>query len=499
MGFIKKLFLMNNIVMKKFSIFLLFFSSFIFQSIFFDSQNSLFGPFLNLDWNITYQEILDQKGGDDASSYIRIGELIFRNGFFYNLYAGSFNLWPFGMPAVHASIMNIFGLKAHPIPIFFFAFVLIWSFLFTLAILKIDEIRCHKYKLLFFCVLLFVSQSNLVSVFFLRQSLLLSEGISTPLFILSLFFIFKLSEEFSYKVLFGAVLLLLCAALTRVTIDFFMTGLFLSYLIYLALAFYKPKNNFSLAWTSTSNYINNSILNKICTLYFSCINLLKKKPILFVLIMYEIILFPYRCMIHNVHQSFSLTVADYSWTQNWMPDEYLVSKGGGWVVDGAVNTPCHIDLATCNFIYQREFIKDNPYSDNFKYYKYMTFIAMLNHPYAWLSEKWPVFIKYWFAEPPEVASARSFSYANLGSALAGLGILFLGVSGFSKKRTEKVLGSECFVIKSIIPFVFLFTSIAPYFLLHFEVRYFFPVKIHVYFLLLLLVTYNFRNNNRKVS
>ncbi len=460
----------NKNFLKVSFIFLLPFFFLIKTSIDFNSYTSKFGPYQEWRWNTSYKEILDRKGGDDLTNYVVIAKSIINNGFFESLKSDSFNIWPPGLPSIHSIIIYFFGYSTHPIPIFFFVSISLWSYIFFKCSLLVEEEINNNKKLLLLLLLMSFVNSDLINTFFIKQAGLLSEGLSTPLFIIALIRIFDLCNcEKNNPSQLITLLLLIGAAFIRVIFDFFITIFFIIYIIYIA--YFLIKNN-------------RLKINQNLSKFFLC-----KKPLLILLLLYEVSTFPYRLAMLHYHDNFALNNANFVWTNNWMPDEYLASFNAGWLIAGGANISCHIDPVTCSEIYNYENSTPNPYQnyDKFRFYKYLTYKNLIMHPFVWVKYKFKIFIKYWFAVPPDVADANSFSFINL-PLFFGL-IFILAKSMIALGRVKYYYNNpnciELFMLDFALPMAIIIGFIFPSLLTHLEVRYLYLPKCFIYFLILL--------------
>jgi hypothetical protein len=461
-------------------VFILFFLALIYFSTNFDPAHTSFGPWLNLSWNDSYQNILDREINGDDAAYINMGKGFVEQGILKSSYNNYLSLWTPGLPFLHALIISLCGININPIPIFYFFLVIIWSVIFSKYFFDILNIKNITVKITLLFFLFYVLQSKLLNIFFLRQGLIISEGLSSALFILSLSLLYDLDNKSTFKKSFFVAIFLIWSALTRATIDLFISLLIFSYLIlYFTQLFYKSMSE------------NKKFLNKLFLWPGS-------KGLFTVLVIYFLALLPYRLAAHNAWGGFNLVNPKTNWAHSWMPDSYLNSVNAGWIIVGGGNIPCHLNPNACNKIYLEESKTDFPYArDRFDYYRDLTLQTIRQHPWLWLSSKYKVLIEYWFASPPDIAAPSLFERSNLiifslfifCFIWALLNIKIANLKDFFLGRNSNIVYDTIIPISMIAAFIF------PQFFIHFEVRYFYPAKVYVFFLMISLITRQFGKKN----
>ena len=130
------------------AVFVFFFLALVYFSINFNPTHTNFGPWLNLNWNDSYQNILDKETNGDAASYIHMGKGFVEQGILKSTYNNYLSLWTPGLPLFHALIILLCGFDASPIPIFYFFLVIIWSVIFSKYFFDILRIKNFPIKIL---------------------------------------------------------------------------------------------------------------------------------------------------------------------------------------------------------------------------------------------------------------------------------------------------------------------------------------------------------------
>jgi len=395
-----------------------------------------------------------------------MGNGFIEQGFFTSSYNNLLGLWPAGIPLIHSALIFFGGLDIKPIPIFYFSLISIWAFIFTTFFFNTLRYKNNAGKLIIVLLFFYLIQSDLFSLFFLRQSVILSEGISTPAFILSLYYLFNIYN--GKNNLFLALFFILISSFTRATSDLFVSLLSFFYILYLIPNIIKSP--------LFMNYQSQTLVEILKFIFAN-------GRIFLFLFLYFLITSPYKLVMNQNIGEFSLVTKNFNFSHAWMPDHYLDREGGGFVIHGGGNVACLIDEVQCKIIYEEEMLKDNPYS-NYKYLRDQYFLLIIENPINWISLKVKYFIKYWLATPPDVASVSKSKYENLITLIIILSILFSILRFlylYNLKKLYKFRGEDTFLF-TVLPLAVLITFILPQFLIHFEARYFYPIKIYLFFL-----------------
>jgi hypothetical protein len=480
-----KIFFQKNIYFTL-AVFIFFFLALVYFSTNFDPAHAKYGPWLNLNWSDSYRTIIDREKGGDVASYMLMGKGFVEDGILGSSYNNYLSLWTPGLPALHALLILFFGLQVNPIPFFYFFLIIIWSIIFTKYFISILNIKNIPVKLILIILLFYALQSEVINYFFLKQGLIMSEGISSSIFILSLILLYELNEKDNLKKLFFAAIILTWSAITRATIDLFVSMILMSYF---ALLFFQCFSKIK--------------KHDLSTLFSAS----KPKGLFIVIIMYSLLLLPYRILAHNAWGGINLVNPKVNWAHSWMPDNYLNSINAGWLISGGGNIPCHLNSKICDQIYLEESHNEFPYvNDRGDYYRNLTLQTIFENPWLWIKNKYLIFIKYWFSGPPDVVPT-SFNETNKNEFF-NLFTIFLLVFCFvwallnikiaSLKGLFLRENSNLFY-NTIIPISMIAAFILPQFFIHFEVRYFYPIKIYVFFLTISLITrqYSKKNNFSK--
>ena len=202
--------------------------------------------------------------------------------------------------------------------------------------------------------------------------------------------------------------------------------------------------------------------------------------LLLIALAFQVVTMPYR---H--HRETTVTPGRSSWvvTQDlvmvgtWIPNEvYEQPDAGGWFVyKGRGNSACNVEPEKCAAFYEAEMAHPSPYLPwddepySMEYYRSEVIHSLLTKPHRWLAHKGAIFPSYWFSATSkwpvtplglEYVWNGAFLAASIGAAVAALWALV----------------RHNFVFGLIILLLMGATFGAP-FLAHFEVRYFFPLKV----------------------
>ena len=451
---------LTTIFLKNIFLFFLIFIYLFFLSSGFDLNNFLFGTWANLPINTTYSYISINHNGSDEASYIQLGERYVNFGI---LDGGLNGGWPPLMSLIHTLFIVFFGMDFTPFYAFYFFILLLWTSIFYLLIKIIWQMKQIFNKLSLLTLIFLVSISNVLNGFFLKQALIISEGLSIPFFILGLIFLFLKSNKKDNKFidyLIPAIFFLL-ATLTRGIFDVVFT-LFVFFIIFFYLIRFLIFNKFSFDIVTKDFQIN--------------FNQLAKFPILVITFLYLFLIAPYKFFFFIQHGEFAVTAnnKNHLWEQNWSYDEDLISKGGQFVVDGGATIICKINSNLCNKINDCEFCFEN------EFYKSNTYKTILTNFHTWIYHKIPLSAKFWFSSPPYVGAHNN--HLDLMSIVTEIFPLILLVYVLINLviyifRNFHLSNLSNKFLFNILVLSLILALIIPPFMFHFEVRYFYPIKV----------------------
>ncbi len=156
-------------------------------------------------------------------------------------------------------------------------------------------------------------------------------------------------------------------------------------------------------------------------------------------------------------------------------DEALLAAGGGFALQGGINVACHLEAAACNTNDKAAFMS-----------------IFFHHPVAWLSAKIAIVPRYWFAPVAKfttpVTTPSHLDYF-VNTLLLGL-LLSVVWLNFAVRRLELAPVFTCFNF-GVAGMYALLIAFA-----HFEVRYFFFLKLYALVMSFLLFAMWYKNVNK---
>jgi hypothetical protein len=409
-----------------------------------------------------YLTIIDRNKFGDEAGFLRVAEVWSREGIKLEN-SGILGLWPPGLMFTHYIGFLIFGDGYAPVLFIGIINIIIMSVALAFLLKSwslLGEVKFYE-KLILVSSAIF--SGYIWYTFIITRAPLLTEGLSIVLFSLYLaltFCFFLTRTQFNERKFLhlDSQILILSSVLfltifTRQTYSMFI-DIFLCFSILIALSFWR---------------MGIRRLAKYASFY---------KILLFPALIVFIVSIPYKLFMFDRSGSFNIVDTNsYVWGQRWIPSEHLISTGGAWLVEGGANVPCLLNKPLCEKIYQREMAKKYPYMDrqNFREFKSLTFQTILTKPLDWASIKFSLFFKYWFNDLADVWKERSF---NAMFVIQLCLLVFLGCISSLKLFFGTVQNK---IISALILSVLVALTL-PQFLLHFEVRYFLPIKYFTPFL-----------------
>ncbi len=204
-------------------------------------------------------------------------------------------------------------------------------------------------------------------------------------------------------------------------------------------------------------------MNKVDQLYMAGVI----KRIAIILLITNAVMMPWR--IHNLYEP---STGNLSWVQTQTlvftnagrTDNDLIENGGGWIVKGGGNIACKLERNYCGK------------SDKTEFYK--TFIR---HPIDWAMYKYNILPNYWFSSLQNWTSADTPA-TTIDKMINSVILFFCVANIFLLIRMRRhhdfpIYFWQCFSFYSCSFIIFI--------LVHFEVRYFYSLKIYVIFMFLL--------------
>ncbi len=388
------------------------------------------------------KEIQEVFGPADIASYARGGENLVKD--ISEFLDGSYvNLWAPGMFVLHG-ILSLLGENAPVVLIIFMLGFLAWSVVFNkLCTILHDVIGCSIWLAFLIPISCF-----LISPFrniTLTSGALGAETFAITPFILGLLYLVEsIFMANSRKLLIFAGLCFSFSAYMKASFDIYMrmfACLVLLFFTFYHLIEFLKKIEFkksAITWNKEYKVV--------------------MKNSLIVLSVFFITTLPWRI----IHEP-GWVNGQYIYAYIWMPDHQLAD----FVVAGGVNaSACKIKPLLCQSFQQGDITENRNNEQWMSNLIYQTKLTLLTNPFEWVYYKLPYLYKYWFKEGRKSESIYTF-FINVMLLAMTLGIFVIAII----RRT--VLDMTC----SLFLFAVVIGTLIPHFIIHFEARYLYPLKI----------------------
>ena len=164
------------------------------------------------------------------------------------------------------------------------------------------------------------------------------------------------------------------------------------------------------------------------------------------------------------------TGSDFEWRLSWMPDRYLAALNLQWLVEGGANTACKVEPRTCARIAAYELRQPAPYSGRGRYttsrYRELTIRSAVDHPIDFATDRLEHLRTAWFWKP--TLGLRTELLQNALLLLVVIAAVVLSV------RRMRLRGPDLLAL--FVPGLAV-VGLAPFVFVHFEARYFIPLKL----------------------
>jgi hypothetical protein len=441
---------------------LIFFSASVYLML--DSQNAL-GLWQNFNILDNYKIIISKGGQGDEAGFINQAR-VWSSDSISRDNSGILGLWPPGIILFHFMFIKILGHTYMPLLILGFINITIMTFTVFFSThfvsVKWKNLNLLKKLALLLGFSYFFYEWN---GFFLKNAILLTEGISTSLFALylSLLLYSCHKKNFGYEKtnnklikLVAMSMLLIAAQYTRQIYGLIVDLAFVSFVVFL----------------TYNKLIHSKSIKELAKAYGMVII---PVGIAFIAAI------PYKTLQYYSTNSFAMTATtSYVWGQRWTPSDYLIAQGGEWLVRGGANLPCKLEPELCQTIFEKELATNLPYQNSqfFKEYKSLAIRSIFENPVKWGTVKFQLLYDYWTAASSGPGSPSTINRWKILGLIVILIILL--------KLIFKTLTSTRFLqLTSILGVCMIAALIGPQFLLHFEVRYFLPLKLFIFHLMLI--------------
>jgi hypothetical protein len=401
----------------------------------------------------TIQQLIGTSTMGDPASFATAAIDIAENGWISSANEWILNLWPPGFILLEALIIKVFGPDAPVILVL----QILAAALFSVVLLLLYDLLSTCVKIRFAFILPLLIFAFPVSRVFLLEptGVTLGENFAIGFFLLCILLASLAVGRNSLRYAAYAGLCLALSAYFRSQFE----------IILLALTGWGVLLIIAIKLTRLRNSIEPELVKSVV------------KTMVVALLVAHAATAPWRAY-HWVHQGVPVWVSTalVTFGNSVMTSEYLESKHGGFVVEGAGNLVCRIDPATCGDSANatKLFIK--------------TFIT---HPVEWYSLKFDVIGKYWFSSVQNWTSVK-FKSTSMDIAMNGLLLIAL-IALAALLFTKKVRYHGLWIL--LVWFnASLFSS---YFLIftvqQFEVRYFYFPKIAGMVMMLIVASLYYRS------
>lgn len=425
-------------------------------------------PFLlgqNVTFGMTISEMMERFKGSDPSNYGHVTLGLYNHGTVTKAQVWALNFWPPGLPFLESLLLRFFGINHPFILSMILTTICIWSVVLML-LYSILRMRINQYLalLLPLCVLAFDD----FILFAFQSGAILSDSISCAFFCGSFLVMIINAKSHRTRLLMSIIsgLLMACAALTRVT--------------------YELVGNFLLIGSMLALFVKVSRLIKAKAMYPGNLKIVIRSQagyILIAAIVFSIALIPYKLHYMSLTGEYALTAkSSHIWVLQWMTDERLVEAAGGhgFISAGLGGMACRVEPDVCKSINAFENSTKTPFHNARKFddYRRLALKTFFFNPYKWMKIKLSRFHLYWFPNliftPP--GKIELLSYLNIGfRSLANLALLFFSVFILTIQFLRFV--NYRAIVMSYYYLAFLGGCLLPLFIIHYEARYFYPIKM----------------------
>ena len=410
--------------------------------------------------------MVEKFGGGDAASYGKVALDLYNHGT-VTKEVGALGLWPAGLPFLESLLLRLFGINHPFILSMILTAICIWSIVFMLlySILRM-RISWYLALLLPLCVLAFDD----FRLYAFRSGVLHTDSMSCAFFCGSFLVIIN-AKSHRKRLLMSIIsgLLMACAALTRVTYEFVGNFLLIGSMLALFVKLFVEVSRQIKAKTMCSSNLASNL--KIVIRSYA-------GYILIAAIVFQIALVPYKLYYMSLTSEYALTSkSSYIWTLQWMTDQRLVEVGASWVSDGLGGMACRVEPDLCKSINAFEDSTKTPFGDGRKFgeYRRLALKAFFFNPYKWMKIKLSRFHFYWCVTTPGEKIGLSTLLNNGLKGLANLALLFFSMFILTISILRFV--NYRAIAMSYYYLAFLGGCLLPLFIIHYEARYFYPIKM----------------------
>lgn len=421
--------------------------------------------------NLSASEFSNAVGVLDMGSYIKAAQFFMLHGSFQQWTLKS---WPVGQPLFLALIFDLFGESHYPLTMLIFSIPL-WSLTLFFVYNSLSDINNLSIR---FILSLSPLYFETIRDYIFGAELFMSEAITIPLFIISICFFLKWLQHHERRYLIIMAFLVAISAYFRGYFEVFgnFTACLILTMFLLKIISECTVKKIRRPTSNLQDELRNVFKNNVITNG-------RSKDILIAVLVFVVTLLPGRVYNYIYLNSFSwLQYSSLVWTDFWQPDRILNIPS-----NQTYNVACHIYPKICEILSKHDlaFGSFDP-----RFYRDLTLITLLQHPFMWYAAKLKYFNVFWFGD-----FTRSLSWLDLitndkWKLFEGVVVMFLGISstiwsGFHVRRGQSLQIKGLFLFSLL----FCFFNVCLFTFFHYEGRY--SLYLRIFFIYLPIWNYAF--------
>lgn len=337
--------------------------------------------------HLSAQQVVQIFGLADSASYVKYAQSFLQNG---GLISWMTHLWPPGQPMIIAGVIKLFGDSSYPLKMLYLIIGL-WSLAFVFVYHSLARIKNPVIKIFIALVPLYL---EVFRSWIFGYAILMSEGTSLPLLIIAFCLLITWLREDKQKYLIASACVFALLAYIRGYFEMFGNFILLLTVIYI---------------------IYRCIYLKIVTGSLNGLLSKKLRTILIALLVFNLILVPWRIYHRIQDHTFSWQQMGLIWPSFWTPTSYFPTG----------NIACEVQPDLCKLLYQND-ISVGPKLKNSLYLK-LTLMTFITHPFVWYGVKLKAFNAFWFGENNGVIGWGDLIKHKTLLLIEGIVILLAGV------------------------------------------------------------------------
>jgi len=397
------------------------------------------------------QQMVEHFGPGDPASYIKSAMFFSQNGYFLEGFAV---LWPPGQALTVLLIFKLFGQLSYPLKMFYLS-IAIWSLAFTFVYYSLTRIKNILLK-----IVISLSPFYFLSfqTWIFGYSLILSENLSLPLFVIGLCYIVRWCQYKKLINLIAASIVFAILAYYRGYFEIFSRIVIIFTLFHL---FYITGKTILFKKIQNTNLSYKQILKNI-TSGSKEIYSAKLRAVIIGLLIFSSLLIPWRIYMFKHFHTIAWQNMAYAWVLFWSKDPQMY---------GTMNNACLVEPRWCDFLYTYDIKDHHGTLLGAKFYAMATIDTLLLHPIKWYTQKVKYFNGFWFGENSSsptwsmlLTDYKLLFFQNSIILLAGIVSIFYSLirwKTLSEEKKDFLTFANLFVFFNFVLFTFF----------HFEQRY----------------------------